>query len=356
MLISGAPRPQEIRQRLFTLGASAVIVANVDTPSRPFAELARALDAVQLFPEDAAPPASTAPVVFISEAAAVRFFATAGLDYIRTVEAAARHEPIARALETPATITIRVSWSRRVGSNIAGVLSGSDPRLRGEAVVYTAHYDALGADASGQVRAGAADNALGTGMLLAIAEALTRAPPRRSVVFLALTGEEFGHLGARHWIGHPTWPIDRVVANLNFDGIGTEVYGPVARIVGFGADYSELGAVLQAAVAAAGRELTDDPLPEAQIFTHSDQYAFARAGIPAMMLMGLPGGELAPSIERAKRWLGTAYHTPGDVIDPGWHWDGARALAAIAVQVGRLVADRDQPPQWLPSSPFQRRK
>lgn len=108
----------------------------------------------------------------------------------------------------------------------AGVQKQSSPVL-----IQVAHYDAYGIDGSGQIFPGAADNALGTATIAAIAEAFGKSAtrPRRSIIFLALTGEEYGLLGAESWVKQPTWPLEKVAADINYDGIGTEVYGPVKR-------------------------------------------------------------------------------------------------------------------------------
>src|SRR6185369_16052152 len=131
-----------------------------------------------------------------------------------------------RDLGKTAEISIRIKREQVTGSNVVAVLEGSDPTLKSQAVLYTAHYDAFGRGADGRIYPGAADNALGVGEIVAIAEAMAKSHdrPRRSMVFLAVCGEEFGLLGAKHWADHPTWPLENVAANINFDGIGTEIY------------------------------------------------------------------------------------------------------------------------------------
>jgi Zn-dependent M28 family amino/carboxypeptidase len=192
--------------------------------------------------------------------------------------------------------------------------------------------------------------------MVSIAEAFSKASarPRRSVAFLATTGEEYGLLGAEYWVKHPTWPLAKLAADINFDGIGTEVYGPLKRVIGFGIEYSSLGTMLEAVAAATGKEITPDPFPEEKAFYRSDHYAFVKAGVPALMLEGGPGGDFAPTIARAKKWLITDYHQTADTVQPGWNWDGARALAEEGLILGMRVAAGDEMPQWLPSAPFKR--
>jgi len=229
-------------------------------------------------------------------------------------------------------------------------------------VVYTAHYDAYGVDAAGAIFPGAADNALGTATIVAIAEAITKAypkpsqRPRRSIMFLAVTGEEYGLLGAEHWVRNPTWPIAKVAGDINFDGIGTEVYGPVKRIVGFGAEHSDLGTIFEEVTVATGNVVTADPLPEENAFVRSDHYAFVKRGVPALMLMGGPAGDNSTWVPRMKKWMETDYHTTSDTIKPDWDWTGPRTLAQVGLIIGLRVANADAMPAWRSTSPFNRER
>ncbi len=169
-----------------------------------------------------------------------------------------------------------------------------------------------------------------------------------------MTGEEYGLLGAEHWVQHPTWPIEKVAANINFDGIGTEVYGPVKRIVGFGAEHSDLGAVFEEVSVATGNIVTPDPLPEENAFVRSDHYAFVKRGVPALMLMGGPDGDPSIWVSRMKKWMTTDYHSTTDTVKPDWNWTGPQTLAKIGLIIGLRVANADAMPAWLQSSPFKR--
>src|SRR6185503_6484577 len=121
-------------------------------------------------------------------------------------------------------------------------------------------------------------NGLGVGEMLAIAEAFSKSPtkPRRSIIFMAVTGEEYGGFGSSYWVDNPTWKIKQVAANLNFDGMGTEVYGPVKTVVGYGAEHSSLGASFREVVAASGLTIIADPEPEEKVFYRSDHYFFVK--------------------------------------------------------------------------------
>jgi Zn-dependent M28 family amino/carboxypeptidase len=113
-----------------------------------------------------------------------------------------------------------------------------------------------------------------------------------------------------------------------------------------------LGPVLEAVVAAHGGQIAPDPLPEEKVFYRSDHYAFVKKGVPALMLLGGPEGEVAPWIARARKWMETDYHQPGDIIRPDWNWDGARTVASIGLVTGMRVADAEAMPVWLQTSPF----
>jgi len=286
-------------------------------------------------------------------------FTGSEMTFTQVLAKAKSGEMVSRDLGKAATLALRFKLAEATSDNVVGVLEGSDAKLKEEAVVYSAHYDAYGIDGD-RIYPGAADNALGTATITAIAEALVKAfpkassRPRRSIIFLAVTGEEYGLLGAEHWVQHPTWPLDKVAANINFDGIGTEVYGPVKRIVGFGAEHSDLGTVFEDVSAATGNIVTPDPLPEEKAFVRSDHYAFVKRGVPALMLMGGPEGDPSIWVRRMKKWLETDYHSPSDTVKPDWNWTGPQTLAKVGLIIGLRVANANAMPAWRESSPFKR--
>jgi len=208
----------------------------------------------------------------------------------------------------------------------------------------------------GRTYPGAADNALGVAERLAIAEALSAQPTRRSAVFLAGTGEEYGLHGAEFWVKSPAWKLGRVAANLNFDGIGTEVYGPLKKMVGFGAEHSDLGPLLESVAAATGNVLMPDPMPEEKVFYRSDHYAFVKRGVPALFLMGAPDFDKATLVARIKEYEKSHYHQPTDIVRPEWNWDGPRGLAQVGAVLGWRIGNADAMPSWLTTSPFNRKR
>jgi Zn-dependent M28 family amino/carboxypeptidase len=293
-----------------------------------------------------------------SNAAMEKLFAGSDMTFAQALEKAKRGESVSRDLGKTGTLALRFKLVEAPSSNVVAVLEGSDPKLKEEAVVYTAHYDAYGIEGDGTIYPGAADNALGTATIIAIAEAFAKAypnpasRPRRSIIFLAVTGEEYGLLGAEYWVRNPTWPLSKIAANINFDGIGTEVYAPVKRVVAFGAEHSDLGAVFEEVAAATDTIVTADPLPEENAFVRSDHYSFVKQGVPALMLMGGPADDPAKWIPRMKKWLETDYHTPSDTVKPDWDWTGPRTLARVGMIIGLRVANADAMPSWKPTSPF----
>jgi hypothetical protein len=354
-----ATNPQARAMTILGRGALAMVVANAGTEAQPYSTIANYLSRRRVSLGSA--PAvmfKIPPVLLVSDAAMEKVFAGAPMTFAQTLEKAKRGEMVSRDLGKTGTLGLRFKLEEAPSSNVVAVLEGSDPKLKEEAVVYTAHYDAYGIEADGRIYPGAADNALGTAMIAAIAEAFVKSfpkpasRPRRSIIFLAVTGEEYGLLGAEHWVRNPTWPLEKVAADLNFDGIGTEVYGPVKRIVGFGAEHSDLGAVFEEVTVATGNIVTPDPLPEENAFVRSDHYAFVRKGVPALMFLGGPAADPSTWVPRMKKWLETDYHSPSDTIKPDWDWTGPQTLAKVGLIIGLRVANADAMPAWKPTSPF----
>ncbi|HEX8473904.1 MAG TPA: M28 family peptidase [Pyrinomonadaceae bacterium] len=352
-----ASNPQTRLMNILSRGATAFILANVGNAKQPFSVISNYLSrrrvSLATAPE---PPFKLPPILLASDAAVEKLFAGSGATYAQTLEKATAGENVSRDLAKTATLTLRVKKEEGTSSNVVGVLEGSDPKLKDQAVVYTAHYDAYGVDVFGRIYPGAADNALGTGMIIGIAEAFSKATPkpRRSIIFLAVTGEEYGLLGAEHWVRNPTWPIEKVVADINHDSAGSEIYAPVKRIVAWGQEHSDLGAVFEGAVAATGNIVEPDPVPEEGVFQRSDHYAFVKRGVPALMMMGAPATESSVWLPRLKKWMETDYHSPEDKVMPDWNWSGPHTLATVGLVIGMRVANAEQMPAWLASSPFNR--
>jgi hypothetical protein len=221
-----------------------------------------------------------------------------------------------------------------VDANVIGVIRGADPLLRDEAVLVGAHYDHIGIVSpvdGDSIANGADDDASGVIAVLEIARALARGPaPKRTVIFVAFTGEEMGGLGSRHYMAQPTVPIERTVAQLQIEMIGRpdSLVGGHGRAWLTGYERSTMGSML----AAAGLPILADPRPDQSFFTRSDNIRFARAGIPAHTLSSFN--------------MHRDYHRPSDEAD---RIDVAHMtdVIIVAVQAIRLLADGPRP-QWLP--------
>ena len=350
-----AANPQAVFGNLLLRGVAGVIVTNIGTKQQPYPLIAGYLSRRNVtLASTPQPPFAFPPLLLVSTGGAEKLFAGSGMTYAQALAKAESGEFASRSLNKTAEIALRLKREEGTSSNVVGVLEGSDPELKKQAVVYTAHYDAYGKGRDGRVYHGAADNALGVGMILSMAEAFAKLPerPRRSIVVLAVTGEEYGLFGSQYWVAHPTWPIENVVANLNFDGMGTEVYGPVRGVIGLGAEHSDLGAVFEGVLAASGLRVAPDPMPDENLFMRSDHFPFVKRGVPAMSFIGVPEGDAW--VARVKHWLETDYHQPEDNITPDWNWDGPRTLAAAGFLIGLRVASADAAPAWLPTSPFKK--
>lgn len=236
--------------------------------------------------------------------------------------------------------------------NIIAELKGSDPTLRDQYVVYTAHVDHLGicpAVNGDNVCHGAIDNGSGTSTLLEIARAYASLsqPPRRSVLFVFVTGEEMGLLGSDYFAHFPTVPLKSIVANVNIDG-APGIYFPMKDVVALGAEHSSLGADLSSAGKTLGYSLSPDPMPEEVAFIRSDQYSFVLRGIPAVDISdGI--NAIDPKInglEVIKKWLVTRYHTPLDNMDQPIDFDSAAKGAVMNFLVGYQIAQHEQAPEW----------
>jgi hypothetical protein len=354
-----ATSPQMRGINIFGRGAAAMFVANAGSAAQPFTTIANYLSRRRVsLASQPAMPFNIPPVLLLSDAAMEKAFAGSEMTYAQTLAKAKAGEKVARELGKTATLSLRVKREETTGSNVVGVLEGSDPKLKEEAVVYSAHYDAYGIESDGRIFPGAADNALGVGTITAVAEAFIKAfpkpaaRPRRSIIFLAVTGEEYGLFGAEHWVQHPTWPLEKIAADINYDGIGTEVYGPVKRVVGFGAEHSDLGTIFEDVSVATGNIVTPDPMPEENAFVRSDHYAFVKKGVPALMLLGGPAGDVSVWIPRARKWLETDYHSPSDTVKPDWDWTGPQTVGQLGMIIGLRVANADAMPAWKATSPF----
>jgi Peptidase family M28/PA domain len=236
--------------------------------------------------------------------------------------------------------------------NVVAKLEGSDPTLKNECVVYSAHLDHLGigeAVKGDSIYNGALDNASGSAILVEVARAFSgmKTRPRRSIVFLSVTGEEAGLLGSDYFAHYPTVGKSSVVANINLDE--DLMLWPLRDIVAFGAEHSSLDAAVRKAAARLQLSESPDPMPEEVVFIRSDQYSFVKQGVPA--IFPVPGfksddPKIKPE-EIFKNWEQTRYHQPQDDMDqPGLDFDAAAKYARFVFLCGWLITEDSQRPTW----------
>jgi Zn-dependent M28 family amino/carboxypeptidase len=245
-----------------------------------------------------------------------------------------------------------------VSNNVAGIAEGSDPALKGEAVIFTAHWDHLGvgrAVLGDTIYNGAADNATGCGLLLELARAWCAQTPRpkRSAVFLAVTAEEKGLLGSKFYAQNPLVPLGKTALNLNFDMILP--LGIPESVVVTGADRTTAWPVVQAAAKKNGLEIEADQRAHLGIFYRSDHFSMAQAGVPAFSVAQgtkLKGKPAEFASKAFKEFNDKAYHSPQDEMRPEWDFSGFVVLASFALDVARAVANADRLPTWNAGDEF----
>ncbi|WP_166835931.1 M28 family metallopeptidase [Rheinheimera pleomorphica] len=272
--------------------------------------------------------------------------------------------PAGFELGVSATLSRNSSHDDISSPNVIAVLEGSDPVLKDEYVVVTAHSDHIGYSndlrSDDKINNGAMDNAAGVAILLETARLFAQLPekPKRSILFVVVTGEEKGLLGADYFAHNPTRPIDKLVANVNLD-MPVLLY-PFADMIAFGANHSSLGKVVEQAAAKEGIALSADPMPEQAIFTRSDHYTLVKKGVPAVFLMtGFKSTD--PKQDGGKVWssfFAKHYHKPSDDIpslikDYGAiRYDAGAVFADINFNIALDVANTAQRPYWLKDSFF----
>jgi Zn-dependent M28 family amino/carboxypeptidase len=278
-------------------------------------------------------------------------FTGAPITFKDALDAADAGKPLSTSLAIEVTLSQKTAHEQVTSPNVIAIIRGSDPALEGEYVVYSAHLDHVGIGAAvdgDDIYNGFYDNAMGVALLLEAARALVAMPepPRRSIMFIALTGEERGLLGSDYFAHYPTVPSDGLIANVNLD-MPLLLY-PLADVIAFGAEHSTLQELIEPAVAAEDLALTPDPVPEEVLFIRSDQYSFVRQGIPSVFLV--PGfTSKDPDIDGSAAFqdhLATHYHRPSDDSSRPVDWESALRFARANVRIGAAIAEADERPAW----------
>ena len=292
---------------------------------------------------------------WIQRDAAAALFEMAGLDFETEKAKAATGD--FRPVELGVTGKTRVRNALRTidSQNVVARVTGTG--APDEVVMYVAHWDHLGLDENlpgDQIYNGAADNATGTAGLLELARAFTDGePPRRSVLFLAVTAEEQGLLGSRYYGEHPLYPAAQTVAALNMDVLNQ--WGRTSDMTVVGMGQSGLDGVAGEVAAQLGRVLKPDPEPEKGFYYRSDHFSFARVGIPAFYAdPGVDYLDKPPGygIEKREEYTANDYHAVSDEVKPDWDLSGALDDLTFMYQMGARLAAGDAWPEWSATSEF----
>ena len=309
-------------------------------------------------------PAENEPRVQVAawttEDAARELFKLGGQDLDALVKQAQTREFKPVPLGVTTSLTLENQISRKKTANVIGLLSGSDPRLQSEVVVYTAHHDHLGIGEPNKegdkIYNGAMDNAAGTAQVLAIGKAFASMAerPKRSILLLFVAAEEQGLLGSEYYSKHPTFAPGRIAANINIDG--GNIFGSTEDLTYIGFGKSSLDQVVKTLAAKQGRTVVGDQFPDKGSFYRSDQFNFARIGVPAIYMdTGTRFKGRAPEWgkEKIEAWEAAHYHQASDELRPDWNFDGMIDDARLGFYAGLEIANTAQLPTWNPGDEFE---
>jgi Zn-dependent M28 family amino/carboxypeptidase len=339
--------------------AGAIIIHTAPSAGYPFQVLQTSNTGIQ-FELPAGDEAHTRFKAWMTEAAAKRLVALAGMDLDALREKAYNRDfrPVPLGVKT--SIAMDVDVTRVRTANVLGLIPGSDPSLKDEVVIYSAHHDHLGIgppDADGDtIYNGALDNATGVATVMGIARGFKALPtsPRRSILIALVGAEEQGLLGSQWYARDPTFPPGKIAADINFDG--GNIWGKTHDVTFIGLGKSSIDGIALGVAAQQGREVKPDQFASRGYFYRSDQFSFARIGVPAMYLD--PGTDFVDrppgwGKEQVDHYTEVNYHQPSDEYDPSWNMDGLLDDARMAFWVGLSIANADAMPTWNPGDEFE---
>ncbi|HEX4963587.1 MAG TPA: M28 family metallopeptidase [Thermoanaerobaculia bacterium] len=295
-----------------------------------------------------------------TEDATRRLLKAAGQDLDKLIQQAKSRDfkPVPLGITTSLDLTNDIDKVKT--ANVLGLLPGSDPKLKDEVVILTAHHDHLGIgtpDKSGdKIYNGAIDNASGCAQVLAMAKAFAALPerPKRSILIAFVAAEEQGLLGSEYLAKHPPFPPGKIAANLNYDG--GNVLGRTRDLTYIGLGKSSLDSLVKALAAQQGRTLSGDQFPDKGFFYRSDQFNFAKIGVPALYLksgtdyIGKPAGW---GKQQAQDYEAHRYHQPSDQFDPNWTYDGMIEDARLGFLAALSIANNPTLPTWNAGDEFE---
>lgn len=309
-------------------------------------------------PEDGSPRVQMR--MWATEALARRLAELSGksLDALRSAAESRTFKPVPLGVKMSLAFTNTVT--QKVSGNVVGMIPGSDPKRAGEALIYTAHHDHLGikegVKPGDSIYNGALDNASGVSAILAIAQAhaALQSAPARSVYFALVAGEEQGLLGSEYLAKHPPVSAGRIAANINIDGIG--FFGRTKDVAMIGLGKSSIDTELSALVAMQGRRLEPDQFPDKGGFYRSDQFSFAKVGVPAAYIkkgtdvLGKPSDYGREQVEAYEK---NDYHQPSDEFKESWDFAGAVEDVQLSFWLGCRIAEAGEMPRWNPGDEFE---
>jgi Zn-dependent M28 family amino/carboxypeptidase len=367
LFVGGAPARFDGEERAFFASAQtklrtaaahgAIGALQLSTGQQGLARMAETYDRPRM---TWATPAGTGPadgvplLGTLGAAGAAKLFAGAKISWPQIAAQAAAPAPRYAATALPGTLTVatKTAFTPAASSNVVGVIPGSDPAVGREVLVLSAHLDHIGVgrpDAKGDaINNGALDNAIGIASLIEEARRFAGdikggggTPPKRTVIFLAVTGEEKGLVGSDYFVNHPTVPLTSIVADVNLD-MSILTYRFEDMIV-YGAQRSTLGPIVRRAVESAGVALSPDPMPEQGIFVRSDHFRFVQKGIPAVFLWP---GQKGPGKAATEYFMANNYHRPSDDLSQPILWDQGVRFVDVNYRIAREIADAPIRPLW----------
>lgn len=299
---------------------------------------------------------------WITSGKAQELFALAGKDFAQMKQEALKPEFKPVPLGAKTSIKIKNEHSKVESHNVIAKLEGSDPKLKDEYVVYMAHWDHFGIGIpvkDDKIYNGAVDNATGVAGLLGLAKAFAeqKTPPKRSILFLAVTAEERGLLGSAYYAQNPLYPLVKTIAAINMDALN--VYGRTKDLKIIGLGNSTLDDFAKAAAAEQGRTVKPDPEPEKGSFYRSDHFSFAKQGVPAIYAKSgieYVGKPADYGIEIGKKYTAEDYHKPSDEVRPDWDLSGMTEDLLLFFKIGKDVANAEGIPAWKEGTEFKAKR
>jgi Zn-dependent M28 family amino/carboxypeptidase len=349
------------------MGAAAAIIVHETKPAAYPYEVVRNSNSRENFSLKTDGPNPNFPLVpgWIHLDKAKELFSAAGDDFDRLKKAALSKDFKPVSLGGTASIHVNNTWREVASNNVVAKIEGSDPKLKDEYVIYSAHWDHFGFDESlpgpksQQVFHGALDNASGVATLLELAKAFKalKVPPKRSILFIATTAEERGLLGAQYYARHPLYPLKKTLADINIDGINPWGRTKDVEIVGFG--HSTMDDIVTRYSLMQNRKAEPESRPELGGFYRADNFEFAKEGVPVVYAKSRNKYLDKPenyAREKVDQYISHDYHQVSDIVHDDWDMTGAVEDARMLFMVGYDVAQGKTYPQWKTGSEFKAKR